>query len=491
MTAGALLVHGYHPYAEDAEIYVPGIKKLLNPALYPFNDGIFISHARMTLFPNLVEWSVRMSHLPLEWALLGWHFACIFLLLAACWRLARVCLNSTRAAWGSAALVASLLTIPVAGTALYIVDQYLNPRGFSTPAAMWIVLAAVERKYLRATILVAITALIHPLMAVFAFGFGLVLLIWTRWTQSAPGQSHLRMQRAAFIFIVLPTSLFPPVTNAYRQALDRHSYLFLLRWEWYEWLGIAGPLLILFGIGRMARRKRLAVLEALCFTSVIFGVLVLVAGLILTVPSQFIRFVELQPMRGLHLIYVLLFTICGGLLAEHVWKTKLWRWLAFFVPLCAGMFYAQRELFPASPHVEWPGRKSGNEWMQTFLWIRDNTPREAYFALDPDHMRLAGEDQQGFRAISERSRLADSVKDSAVTMFPVLAPAWLEQVNSLAGWKTFEAPDFDRLRRVYGVDWIVLQQPGVAGLECPYRNSRVLVCRISSVGHERQTTEAK
>jgi len=45
ITLGALLVHGYHPGAEDAEIYLPGIKKNLNPALYPFGAEFFLSHA--------------------------------------------------------------------------------------------------------------------------------------------------------------------------------------------------------------------------------------------------------------------------------------------------------------------------------------------------------------------------------------------------------------------------------------------------------------
>ena len=95
-------------------------------------------------------------------------------------------------------------------------------------------------------------------------------------------------------------------------------------------------------------------------------------------------------MRSLHLIYLLLFVISGGLLAEHVLKTKLWRWLVF-VPLCAGMFYAQRQLFPATPHLEWPGRQAGNHqagnpWVQAFLWIQDHTPVDAYFALDPEHI---------------------------------------------------------------------------------------------------------
>jgi len=54
LTAGALLVEGYHPWAEDAEIYLPGIEKILQPELFPFNAQFFQSHAHLTLFPNLV-----------------------------------------------------------------------------------------------------------------------------------------------------------------------------------------------------------------------------------------------------------------------------------------------------------------------------------------------------------------------------------------------------------------------------------------------------
>ena len=117
--------------------------------------------------------------------------------------------------------------------------------------------------------------------------------------------------------------------------------------------------------------------------------------------------------------------------------------------------------------------------MDAFVWIREHTPSDAYFALDPDHMRLPGEDQHGFRAIAERSMLADRVKDSgAVSMFPALAETWSEQVQSQAGWTRFRRADFELLRSRYGVDWVVLQQPGIAGLECPYSNSTVLVCRV-------------
>jgi hypothetical protein len=95
-------------------------------------------------------------------------------------------------------------------------------------------------------------------------------------------------------------------------------------------------------------------------------------------------------------------------------------------------------------------------------------------------MGLPGEDEHGFRAIAERSRLVDSGKDpGAVTIAPAIADEWHEQVHALDGWNHFQATDFRRLRERFGVDWVVLQQPGVAGMDCPYQNDALLVCRIA------------
>ena len=161
---------------EDGEIYVPGIKKALNPQLYPYNDGFFASHAHMTLFPKLIAGSIRITHLPVEWGLLLWQFGCIFMLLLACWHMGRLAFRDPLAKWGGVALVASLLTIPVAGTALYIMDQYLTTRALSAPAVLFIVINSVERKWWRAGAWAVFTVLIHPLMAVFGVAYAFLLL---------------------------------------------------------------------------------------------------------------------------------------------------------------------------------------------------------------------------------------------------------------------------------------------------------------------------
>jgi hypothetical protein len=280
-------------------------------------------------------------------------------------------------------------------------------------------------------------------------------------------------------FLLLPFGLFPPATSAYREVMESHSYFFLLRWEWYEWLGIFAPIALLWWFQRIASRQELPALGWLCRALIAFQLVFFTAALVTTIPDRLVNLAKLQPMRSLHLLYVLLFIFGGGLLAQWVLKNHAWRWLLLFVPLCGGMWQAQRQLFPATAHIEWPEAQSRNDFVNAFLWIRSNTPVDAYFALDPGYLDLSGEDQHGFRAIAERSRLADRIKDSgAVTMFPALAETWHQQVQAQSGWKNFQADDFRRLQRDFGVGWVVLERPSIVGLTCPYQNTRLLVCRI-------------
>jgi hypothetical protein len=472
---GAVLVHGYHPFVEDAAIYVPGIKHRLNPALYPRNAAFFESHARMTGFPRLIAASVRLSHIPLDWALLLWHGLAIFLLLLGCWHLARLAFRDPIAKWGAVSLVAALLTVPVAGTALYVMDQYLNPRSLSTPAVLFMVLAGVERKFVRMALWTAFTALIHPLMVVFGLAYVILLHGMNR-----VGARENRQQVAARVLAgLLPLGLFPPVTAPYREVLDSHPYFSVLRWQPVEWLGIVLPLATLFWFHRIARREHLPLLDRMCRALILFAVLFFLLALVISIPPQLAGLAELQPMRSLHLLYVILFVFGGGLLAQFVLKKIAWRWIALFLPLCAGMYFAQRQLFPNTRHLELPGMTPRNRWVETFVWIRQNTPIDSYFALDPRHMEADGEDQHGFRAIAERSMLADSVKDSGVvTMFPSLAATWKAQVQAESGWKEFGAADFARLHREQGVNWVVLQDRRLTGLSCPYTNQDLSVCQI-------------
>jgi hypothetical protein len=469
LTFGALLIHGYHPWAEDSEVYVAGVEKTLHPELFPFNAQFFASHAGSTLFPTLIAASVRLSHLPLSVVLSVWHLASIYLFLLACWQLVSRCFPGSNARWAAVALITALLTLPVAGTALYILDQYLNPRNLAAFSTIFAIVKMIDRKYFQAGLFLAFTVAVHPLMAVFAFSYCVLLL----------ALDH-RDIGFATLACLLPFGLsLDPPSAAYHQAALTHGFHYVTRWNWYEWLGILAPIVILWWFSRLARSKHLQNLDLLCRALIIYELIYLPPAVVLSTVTRLEALARLQPMRCLFLLYILMFLFIGGFLGEYVLKSRASLWLALFVPMCAGMFLAQRALFPFSRHIEWPGSAPTNPWAQAFLWARDNTPTNAIFALDPEHEHFPQEDEQGFRAIAQRSRLADGASDAgAVTMFPAMAEEWSRQVQAQTGWKNFQAQDFHRLGTDFGVTWVVLQAPGVPGLDCPYRNSVVLVCRV-------------
>jgi len=471
LALGAVAVHGYHPYAEDAEIYLPGVEKILQPGLFPTGTEFFESHASLTLFPNLIAASIQISHLPFDYALFAWHLVSIFLLLLACWELSCLCFLSPQARWGSVTLVAALLTLPVAGTALYLMDQYLNPRNLAAFAGVFAITRVLEKKYVSAAIWLVFAGAVHPLMAFFAFSFSALLVLLEK----------LEGNRNVFAALLFPFGLsFAPASSAYNEAARFHGFHYIMRWQWYEWLGIVAPVALFWWFGKIAQSQGQRQLQRLCRALIVYDLIYFAGALVISVPRRFESLARIQPMRSLHLLYMLLLVIAGGLIAEYILKKRAWRWAVFLLPICAGMFLAQRWLFPASAHVEWPWAGPRNRWAQAFRWIRQSTPVDAAFAIDPFYIQIPGEDTVGFRGLANRSRLADAVKDSgAVSMFPPLAEEWLTQFNAQKDWKHFGKPEFMALQKNYAIAWVVVQQPGVPGLDCPYSNSEVLVCRIA------------
>jgi len=462
------VVQGYHPGAEDAEIYLPGVLKLLNPRLFPFDSEFFTAHAHLTLFPNLIAGSVRWSHLSLDHALILWQLGSIFMLLLGCWKLSGLCFRDVYARWAGVVLVGALLTLPVAGTALYVMDQYVNPRNLAAFAGIFALGNVLQKKYVWCILWLLFAGAVHPLMAFFAASFCTLMVVMER-------------MKAGALFVAGPLGnwLTPPTSPAYHQAALEHPFHYVAKWAWYEQLGIVGPIPILWWMGKVAKKNGSEILARMCRGLIIYDLIYFAGACVVSIPARFEALARLQPLRSLHLLYILLVLFGGCFLGQYVLKNRAWRWVMLFVPLYAGMFMAQRGVFPASGHIEWTRAASKNEWAQAFAWIQKNTPEDAYFALNPRYTHIDGEDEQGFRAIAERSMMADAGKDSgAVSMFPSMADEWWSQVQVRQNWMQMRLVNMEHLHDAYHVNWVVMEQPGGAGMNCPYENRAVKVCRL-------------
>ena len=471
LTALGMLVQGYHPGLEDDAYYLAAIKNNLNPALFPHDADFFKVLFQATAFDKLIALSVRWTHIPLAWGLFLWQCAATFLVLWGCWRIARRCFDKEYEQWAAVALVAALLTLPVSGSGLSLTDQHLHPRALATALILAAIVAVLDGKRVLAGLLLLAAFPLHLNMTPFGVSYCFFLMF-------NPMLNPKKSDHPQVAALIPLGWLFEPSSDAWRQAEATRQFYFLLHWHWYEWLGIVGPLAFLWWFRSLALGRRSIVMARVAERMVYFGVFQFAVALILMLPTRLERLRSLEPMRFLHLVYMLFVLLSGGLLARYILKRSVIRWLLLFVPLCAGMFYAQRQLYPYTVHLELPGRSSGNDWVEAFHWISQNTPVDSEFALDPQYMAMPGEDYHGFRALAERSVLADAIKDPCIVVrVPSLGPRWLRELHAQAGWRNFQKADFERLKSQMGVDWVVVPKP-VQGLTCPHKNARVSVCRI-------------
>ncbi len=481
LTLLALLVHGYHLGLEDEAVYLPAIKYHIDPTLYPHDSVFFLVQMKFTLYDKLMALLIRASHMRLELFVFLTHIVSLFLVLTGCLRLSRKIFSAPEAQWASVTFIAALMTLPVTGTALLLVDQHLHPRAFATAFVLFAIACSLDKKFLRGILWLMAAGAVSPLMAMPGAVFAVFLAI--------PPQT-----RKPLNLLFPAAAVIPGAATADPSVWDEvtRGYFYLTRWSWYEILGVIGPLVILHALS-LIRTSGLRPHYALISRRIcVFGLLFAVFSLILCSPPLE-RYLPLQPMRSFHLVYLLLCIYAGGLAGLRVLRNKPLRWVLFFLPFCIAMFYTQRCQFAASDHIQLPGMTPRNQYVQAFEWVRHNTPKNALFALDPRFMESDAAEFHGFRALAERSMLADLVKDAVVVSVlftanrltdekvvnvSAAAEQWRNEVEATRNWKNFTLEDFRRLKEQFGVEWVVVEKPGVNGLNCVYENNAVRVCRL-------------
>ncbi len=468
LTCGAFAVLGYHPGVEDDTTYLAGVKHALDPSLFPHDLPFVTAQLELSVYDTLVAGFVRTSHLPLGYVLLLWQFAGIFILLWSCAAIAALCFPEASARWTGVAFLAVMLAMPVSGTHLLLVDQHLHPRLLATDCIVLAVLAMLRKRRVLAFPLLAGALALHPLMAAFGISFCCFLAAEARW----PGWGSFG--RAAAV----PLWLWEQPSPDWERATAPRSFLYLYQWPLYSWVTIAGPIALLAVLAARGRRRGENTLALLGFATVRYSLAQLLLAMVLLLPGAPGWLLQLEPMRFLYLTYLFAALLGAGAFGRWWLRASPLRALLVFAPLSCCMVAEQSLEFKGSPHVEWPGARAANPWLDAFAWVRTHTPVDAYFALDPHYTEEPLEGVHSFRALAERSMLADAVKDpGVVTHVPHLAPRWLRETEARAGWQRGNAREFEQLRQQFGIGWILVERP-VPGLFCPYNNRVLWVCRL-------------
>ena len=501
-----LLIHGYHPLAEDGGLYVAGIEFTLNRSLFPHFTEFVAEHLRFSVFAPLMASVVRLTHLPLSAVLLAVYLLSIALTLAAARALLRRSGASEPAQLSGVAMLAVLWTLPVAGTSLMLMDPYVTARSLSTPLSLWAIVFALDAwsplhsnssvskngsrlSALGCAVSVIVATAFHPLMAGYALGLILCIRL-LRTPRRVPALLTLgavTVLGAAALQAHAPAE--PPALVA--ASITRY-YWFLSQWQWYELVGLLGPLLVLSTLLLWKRSDLAQSGRLLCIAAIVYGVFGVLLVLLLAHQSYRAHIVaRLQPLRVFLLLYLVMVPLLGAALHRigDLLTVRSARSLRMAVRACLSlilavtgfaMFSVQRNEFPSSIHLELPWRANPNPWVRAFLWSREHTPADAVFAIDARYITTDGEDAQTFRAISQRSALPDYSKDGGeAAITPALATEWAAGVADQTGLNQLTADALRTRLRPLSVTWVILRSGPPATLACPYDNGVIRVCRLS------------
>ena len=494
LTVAAIVIQGYHPYAEDGGIYLPGIEKLLHPELFPSWSQFVTVQSRFSLFPSLVATLVKRSGLDLMAILLLLHVLSISLLIIGAWKIAVLCFRRSEVQLAAVTLLAFSLSMPIAGTSLMLMDPYVTARSFSTPLGLLAIAGALGiitsiRRYARIRqsdiALIAgglmLALIVHPLMAAYTIVCVALLLCTSlpvaKWRYAATFALCL----TGFVFAAGIEILITPRGSIYTQVAKSRTYWFLGAWQWYEQFGLIAPLIVIALLCLRGRARSNVALTCLAQMAIAAGVTGASIAIVLArESSSSLSIAMLQPLRVFLIVYTVMILVVGAAVGEWFLHKNPWRWAVVFSLLGTLMAFVQLRVFPYSDHLELAWNAPTNEWERGFLWIRSHTPTDAVFALDADYITTIGEDTQNFRAVAQRSALPDYSKDGGVAAIaPDLAQNWIygQQMQSDLATES-DAQRYARLHSA-SVEWLILPTVARTKFPCVYANDSMKVCRVA------------
>jgi hypothetical protein len=490
LTLCVLLVHGYHPFTEDGGLYVASVEASLNPALFPHDLAFATATLHYSLFAPIMAQLVRGLHVPLAWLLLLTYIAGIWLMLYAASRIASQCFRSEPARLCAVALLAAWFTLPIAGTSLLLMDPYVTARTLSTPLSLLAIGFALSFEWewewrSRASLLycgpcLAAAAALHPLMAAYAAGLVAALLVAKLPTRRAQILGWIALTASALLTAGVLQAAAPAESAATIAAAFSRYYWFLSQWHWFEWLGLAGPLIVFALLLRFSADHSSRIL---CRASIAVGSIATLISLLFAYESFSTHLVaRLQPLRAFLIPYAIMIVLLGGNLPAICRRGP--RTLRVALPplllaTVACVMLLQRQTYPASQHLELPWRAPANPWSQAFLWARENTSPDALFALDANYINTRGEDGQNFRATAQRSMIPDFSKDGGeAAIKPALAAAWFAGMTAQQNLSGLDDAQRDARLRPLQVSWMLLHSESKTTHRCPYDNGTVKLCTL-------------
>jgi hypothetical protein len=312
---------GYRYGISDQAFYLPAIEKSLDPDLFPRDSPILQAQMRLWLGDEVAAFLARGAavNLPLVAAVL--YASGLVLLAGAVTYFARG-LGASQAAV-IVALALATIRHHIAKTGANSLEGYFHPRMLAYALGIWALGCVLRRRFGAALVLVALMGLIHTTAFLW---FAAAVVVAGAWSIDR----RLMWGMAAGLAVVagLLATVGPRMDAAWLTVVAEKDYLFPSAWPLHAWvLNFTYPVVLWAIYRRRAGLGRTAPGEG----ALVVGLLVLVAGFLVSVPLSALRValaVQLQVTRVFWVLDAVVFIYLAWWIIDDLGATRGARWRA-------------------------------------------------------------------------------------------------------------------------------------------------------------------
>ena len=444
---------GYRYGVSDQAFYIPAISLRADPTLFAHDRDVFEPQMRLWLGDEILGAVVRTTAVPLPVLFGGLYLVTMAVYVAGAGALARAFGLGPLATLMALLIMTLRHRIPKTGA--NSLEGYMHPRVLAFGLGLFVLAAVLRRRWLGATALVLVAALVHPSTAMWFAGVVLVA-----WLASLPQRTWLLVTAAAFVGAApslaprLAPGFFVRMDPDWLAVLGDRDYLFSLAWPLYAWVLNLGYVALLVLLYRYRRAKGLATPAE---TGLVVGLLALVVVFLSTLPAtdaQVAFFVTLQANRVFWLLDAVLAIVGAWWMVDALPAFTHRRAAIVVMALVAmgsaarGVYVLQHETNRALVEPDLPP----TTWTATMRWL-ETQPASWNVLADPAHAWKFG---SSIRAAARRSTPLELGKDPAMAMYDrALARRVADRERALQPFDHLTIEDVRRLDATYSLDVLI------------------------------------
>jgi hypothetical protein len=455
---------GYRYGVSDQAFYIPAILRDVSPAFFPHDAPLLDAESKLLVFDDAMAWLDQVTGWGLPTLFFAGYLVCIALYVIG----ARgICMRLYRSPWTIVAFgLALTLRHRIVQTGVNTFEGYFHPRVMAFGLGMVAIGALLDRRRIRAAVLVAVAFLLHPTTAAW-------FAVWISVAMVATSQHPRRWATTGTVLVALAVvwalvrgplaGRLVVMDPAWVSSLDERDYLFpTTDWGAGAWMANLAAPAVMVAIYRLRRRAGLVSPQE---RGLFLGAVTLLAIFGASLPfvaAHMALAVQLQTSRVLWMIDLLATAYLVWAIAE-----ARWRWpgisanvraralvaLLAVVSVLRGGYVLRVEHRNPLVAID----LAPTPWLDAAHWASQHTAPGSNFLAHPGHVWKYG---VSFRVAAERDTFLDISKDPAIGIYSRdIAMRVAERRRLTNDFDTFTLDRFRALAASHDLDYLIVDRP--------------------------------